>query len=218
MIINGDKNKTNIVNHLNNHKVKELYPHFKSMVKELYPACKDDDYIKCELSNKKKINLSIYINKIKKNISIKYGTTSTLFNGLFINLYDFLLRNNIDVIDLIYLKKYHYNNIVSNNVIDKFNEIFSRNDLLSKLISFLLIEDVNEQVDYVYYGNLKSGIGTDVLKLKDSLLDYSNHYEHNFLRFGPFNFQSPYKKDKIKRDFCLIKISNLYKYIRKCKG
>ena len=141
MIINGDKNKFSIFNHLNNHKVKELFPHFKSMVKELYPFIKDDDYVRCKLSKKKKINLEIYVCDVKKNISIKYGTTSTLFNGLFSKIFDFLLENNVDVMDLIYFKKYHYYNYFSNELVDKFNLIFSKIILtyydVSKTINFI---------------------------------------------------------------------------------
>ena len=231
--------KRQIFDSLNNKKYYELSDNFKKFVKYMYPRIRENDLILCQNKNGSKIDFTISVNNIYKNVSVKKGDTIFVYKDRILNFVLFLLSINVSKECILALLSYHYADgtydgsgpfvnsfgqllsIDYEKQIEIVEEEFKNKKLLAKVIDFILLcEKSGKKVDYFYFGDCRKGCFASADIVKNNILNEENNYKHKFMRIGVMNFL-PLKREIVRFDksdylkhFCVLKL-NFKRYMKK---
>ena len=232
-------NKISLISNLHNRAYGDINFNLKEFIKVMFPKIKDDSIIYCFETHSTKIDLTIVVNNIKKNISVKNGDIVCAYKDNILKFVSFLYSISVSSECVCALLKYHYadgtcdgsgqnaysyGSLLSYDYRKEINIVekeFSNLTKLEKVLdSILFYDNYGRSVDYFYFGNAKKGVYANATRVKKNILAESNNYHHNFMRIGVMNFlplkRSLLSVDKFdkRRHICLLRI-NLKKYIKK---
>ena len=233
--ISGFDNEYEFVKYLNNKKISELNPLFRSFINRLFPLAKENFIIKSWRNHyKQKTDIFIKIDGKIKGVSIKKGMKNSMHVERISDFIHFLIENHVDRDIVIEYLKYHYADGSTNGKgirrlsvdeykknnqknIDKINEVFNDEEILKKAIDRFVIKGKNSNyyIDAIICGEVndfvwiaKDDIINVILSKKD---DYSTGVHFGSLSCQPKNrnlVNNPkYEKDR----YCVqIKWYNLF--------
>jgi hypothetical protein len=92
---------------LDNKVFSELSKNLKEMVKTIFPTVKNKDIIFCKLVNNINHNMTLTVNGVSKNISVKTGNTSLIFKDRMSALIGQLLTLKVSNTTLFSIIRYH---------------------------------------------------------------------------------------------------------------
>lgn len=234
--INGFQNEFEICNELNNKKVKQLNPMFKSFIEDLFEnELNDEYYIKCIVDeSNKKYDIVVSINNSIKRISIKKGIKNSVHVEGISSFIHFLIQNEVSRQNINEYLRYHYadgttngsgkNRISSaiykiNNqeAIDKINKQFNTEYMLLKIVDrFILKGNISEEnIDALLYGTKNDFIWVKREEIKSIILSKKDKYS-SAIHFGPLTVQPldrclNHNPKYEKRRFCVqIKWYNIF--------
>ncbi len=231
--------KEQIVKELSNKRFCDLSSNFKSFVQYMYPTVEDDDLIICKRRNGSKIDFTICINNVNKNVSVKKGDIICVYKDRIINLILFLFSIKVSKDCILAMLYYHYADGTydgSGVCVESFGQLlsfdykeqieivnneFKNKDLLARVVDYVLINERNgKKVDYFYFGDSRRGFYESAERVKYNIVNEENNYKHNYMRIGVMNFM-PLKRELVYTDkssylkhFCILKI-NIKRYIKK---
>lgn len=170
--IGGYENECDFAKHLNGKRIKELYPHDQNMIYQLYGKVNANSIVKANVSYaKKKYDLIININGIKKGVSIKKGINNSVHLERISSFIHFLIEAGVPRYNVIRYLKYHYADGTMNGSgevrlsakeykenhaedIEKLNLCFSDPVLVKKAIQRFVVQGWNGNIpiDGLIYG------------------------------------------------------------------
>lgn len=204
----GFENETNLMMELSNKSFGQLNENLKKFIKFLYPQINNEDLIKCYSGKAgQKPDITIEINNIKKNVSIKKGSGNSVHQEDIDLFMDFLSSLDISEEAKVELLKYHWADGTTDGSgkirvssaeykssheieINLINKELNKKEPLTKLITRILFKGKSnsfEEADVVYYGNTNNGLWAT----KEEIIDYmlNNKFNINSIHFGPLTYQ-----------------------------
>ena len=209
--VNKVSEKDKIIADLDNKRFDDISENFQNFVRYIFKDIKNQDVINCKKHNGTKIDFTLCVNSVEKNIAIKKGKIVCIHKERIYNLLNFLLSIKVSKECIFSLLGYHfgdgtfdgsgevksYGELLKEDYqkqISIVNNEFKNKDLLSKVIDYVLIQEKSgKEVDYFYHGDSRKGVFAKASDVKINLLEEENNYPHNFMRIGVMNF-SPLKR------------------------
>lgn len=233
--INGFKNEIEFVNELNGKKFYELEFLFQEFIEDLYPTISKNEIIKCYKNEElQKSDILIDIDGVVKRISIKKGIKNSVHIEPISEFIHFLIENKIPKEVVIDYLKYQYGDGTTNGTgairlsveeykkthqheIDRINEYFNKNDILSKAIDRFLLQGRNstQKIDGLIYGVTEDFIWIKSEDIKRLFFkkknDYSTGVHFSFLSCQPFDRCINRNQKYERRRFCVqLKWYNIF--------
>ena len=239
--ISGFKNEYDICNKLNNKKVYELNPMYRAFIEDLYRNVNENDILKCVVDHtKKKYDIIIEKNKIKKKISIKKGIKNSVHVEGISSFINFLIENNISRNSVIGYLKYHYadgttngsgiNRLSANEYkqthqeeIDNLNKELNKKQILLKAIYRFVIggKMSDKNIDAIIFGTKNDFLWIKKEDIINIILSKKDVYSTG-VHFGPLSIQPMdrclnHNEKYEKKRFCVqVKWYNLADDIIEC--
>ena len=203
--ISSFKNEYDICNELNNKKVHELNQMYRAFIEDLYRNVNENDIQKCIVDHtKKKYDIIIKKNKIKKKISIKKGIKNSVHVEGISSFIHFLIENNISKNSVIEYLKYHYadrttngseiNRLSANEYkqahqeeIYNLNKELNKKQILLKAIYRFVIKGKlsDKNIDAIIFGTKNDFLW---IKKEEIILSKKDVYSTG-VHFGPLSIQ-----------------------------
>lgn len=240
---NGLKLEEKFVEILNGHYYNELNLNLQKFITFIFKDFNVHSQIKCtKLHNKQKADISIKIDNVTKNISLKSGSQNSVHSEKVETFISFLQNQKVNPTIINNLLLYHYGDdtvigdgkirysaeeakIKYKKEILEFNKYINYSKILTKLIErFLFIgaNDTNEYVDIIYYGDIEIGTWCSSKELLNFCLCHKSMYI-NTPHFSIFTYQnwcrniSLSKKSESHRNYIQIKWFSILSDIRKIR-
>lgn len=206
--INGFQNEFEFCNELNNKKVCSLNLMLKDFILDLFDEINEESIIKCLISKeKKKYDISISIDGVVKNVSIKKGVKNSVHVEGISSFIHFLIENKVDRKNVVNYLKYLYADGTTNGTglkrisaeeykedhqteIDEINSILNKEEILLKAIDRFIIRGniSDESIDALIFGVINDFIWIkkeDIIKI---ILSKKDKYS-SAVHFGPLTVQ-----------------------------
>lgn len=204
----GFKNEDELIDYLNNKKIKNLNNNMKKFIFFLFGNIdKENTIIVKSGKSGQKPDMIITIDDKIKRISIKKGTGNSVHQEKVDVFVEFLISINIpsEIIDK--LLKYHWGDGTNNgtgserissteykkqfpNEMDIINEEFNKEKNIKEFINRFIMQGKSEEydiVDALYYGNVNEGHWAS----RDEIIEYvvNNIFKLDSIHFGPLTYQ-----------------------------
>lgn len=206
--ISSFKNEYDICNELNNKKVHELNQMYRAFIEDLYRNVNENDILKCIVDHtKKKYDIIIEKNKIKKKISIKKGIKNSVHVEGISSFIHFLIENNISKNSVIEYLKYHYadrttngseiNRLSANEYkqahqeeIYNLNKELNKKQILLKAIYRFVIKGKlsDKNIDAIIFGTKNDFLWIKKEEIINIILSKKDVYSTG-VHFGPLSIQ-----------------------------
>lgn len=233
--ISGFDNEYEFVKYLNNKKISELNPLFRSFIDKLFPSTKENLIIKSWRNHySQKTDIFIKVDGKIKGVSIKKGMKNSMHVERISDFIHFLIENNVDREIVIEYLKYHYADGSTNGKgnkrisieeykkdnqtnIDKINKAFNNEKILKNAIDRFVIKGKNSNyyIDAIICGEVNDFVWITKEDIINVILSKKASYSTG-VHFGPLTCQTKnrnlntnpkYEKDR----YCVqIKWYNLF--------
>lgn len=225
--IDGFANEHEICKYLNGNKVKFLNPCFRNVIYKLYGEVPENSCIRSKVDfNKKKFDVVISINDIKKRISIKKGINNSVHVEGISSFIHFLIDSGIKKEIIIEYLKYHYADGTTNGTgtarisvteykeknqdkIDDINKAINNPYILKRAIRRFILQGKNSSIliDGILYGVKNDFLfitGEEAEKILLSKVDvYSTGVHFGNLYCQPQTRNLNYNPKYEKKRFCV---------------
>lgn len=204
----GFENEDELIEHLNNKKVKELNKNLKDFIFFLFDSVDEESNIQATTEKSgQKPDMIIVINDNIKKISIKKGTGNSVHQEKVDVFAEFLASINIPNDLINELLRFHWgdgtcdgtgNQRISSfeykrefpEKIEIINAEFNKEDNLKQFINRFIMQGKSNKydtVDALYYGNVEKGHWAT----KEEIIEYivNNTFELDSVHFGPLTYQ-----------------------------
>lgn len=202
--ISGIDNELEFVKYLNGKRVSDLNPMFRDLIEDLFSNVNEDLMIKCWSNyRKQKSDIFIRIDGLTKGISIKKGMKNSVHVEEISSFIHFLIENKVERDVVIEYLKYHYADGSTNGMgierlsvleykeknqlsIDKINEIFNEEKLLSAAIDRFVIKGRNADyyISAIIWGEVNDFLWLKTGEVKNIILSKKDLYS-TAVHFGP---------------------------------
>lgn len=202
--ISGIDNELEFVKYLNGKRVSDLNSMFRDLIEDLFSNMNEDLMIKCWSNyRKQKSDIFIRIDGLTKGISIKKGMKNSVHVEEISSFIHFLIENKVERDVVIEYLKYHYADGSTNGMgierlsvleykeknqlsIDKINEIFNEEKLLSAAIDRFVIKGRNADyyISAIIWGEVNDFLWLKTGEVKNIILSKKDLYS-TAVHFGP---------------------------------
>ena len=202
--ISGIDNELEFVKYLNGKRVSDLNPMFRDLIEDLFSNVNEYLMIKCWSNyRKQKSDIFIRIDGLTKGISIKKGMKNSVHVEGISSFIHFLIENKVERDVVIEYLKYHYADGSTNGMgierlsvleykeknqlsIDKINEIFNEEKLLSAAIDRFVIKGRNADyyISAIIWGEVNDFLWLKTGEVKNIILSKKDLYS-TAVHFGP---------------------------------
>ena len=223
---------------LNNKKIKDLNHNLKLFINEIFSGVNQNEYIRCDIKNGSKIDLTIHYKNQTRNISLFQDGVCLVYQNRVKKFVGYLLSIGVSIDSILAILTYHYAdgtydgsgvcNVLGEELsmvyakeVQKVCDELKNEAILSKIIDHILIYEASgDSVDYFYVGDVRRGIYSSKEHVKKKMLLLEDNYQHKFMRIGNFNYMPAKRtsyyseKNESKKHICTLKL-NISKYIKK---
>ena len=243
-MITGIQNEKEIIKCLNNKRFCDLNNNLKKLIRFIYGSIEDDSMVYAWKPNSfYKTDIVIKVNTIEKNLSIKTGSENSVHIEKLSSFVDFLRGHHINEGVINDLKLYHYGDDTYDGTgikrysaeesklrytkeIFGVNKYVSYNNILKIIIDrflFLGMNNSDDRVDYIYYGDSEYGIWASRKEIMYYLI-LNKCYHLKTIHFSALTYQNWCRnvnrnnKSEAHRDYIQIKWFSIVSDLQKIRN